>query len=412
MKKVLMIAFHYPPFQGSSGVHRTAKFSRYLSDHDWEPIVLTADPRAYPQYAHGPINGVGNFPVKRAFALDTTRHLSLFGSYLRCMALPDQWVSWWFSAVPAGLGLIRRYRPDVIWSTYPIATAHLIGLTLHRLSGIPWAADFRDSMTEESYPTDCSARYAYRLIERQTVKHCTRAIFTTPGTLRMYAERYPELPRSHWEIIANGYDEEDFIAVEERLVNAPVHSGKQVVLIHSGVIYPAERDPEPFFSAIATLRNNGKICSSSLKIVLRASGHENIYRAKLNEKQIDDIVQLEPAIPYQDALVEMMSSDGLLLFQAGNCNHQVPAKLYEYLRARRPIFALTDPAGDTAAVLSTNPAHTIVRLDSEAEIARGLLAFLTTVRDPRQSSIRNGDIERYSRRFQTRELADLLDSIV
>ena len=55
-------------------------------------------------------------------------------------ALPDRWTSWFWGAVPAGLSLIRRYKPRVLWSTFPIATSHLIALTLHRLTGIAWVA--------------------------------------------------------------------------------------------------------------------------------------------------------------------------------------------------------------------------------------------------------------------------------
>jgi hypothetical protein len=197
MKKILMIAFHYPPFSGGSGVHRTLKFSRYLPDHGWKPIILTANPRAYPRVGDEQLHEIpAAVRVTRVFALDAARHLSVRGSYLRYTALPDRWVSWWLGAVPAGLRLIRKFRPEVIWSTYPIATAHLIGLTLHRLTGIPWIADFRDSMTENEYPPDSATRCVYSWIERHAVRYCSRAVFTAPGALRLYAERYQEIPQS------------------------------------------------------------------------------------------------------------------------------------------------------------------------------------------------------------------------
>src|SRR6185295_18814484 len=129
-----MVAFHYPPFSGGSGIHRTLKFTQYLPEFGWQPVVLTASRQAYRSQ-----NGQRAIPqgieIARAFALDTKRHLSFRGKYLQSLALPDQWVSWWPAAVARGLSLIRRHRPKVIWSTYPIATAHLIGLTLHRLTG-------------------------------------------------------------------------------------------------------------------------------------------------------------------------------------------------------------------------------------------------------------------------------------
>lgn len=137
VKRVLMIAYHYPPLRGSSGIQRTLKFSRYLSEHDWRPVVLSAHPRAYASTSNDQLAEIPKeVPVHRAFALDTSRHLAIKGRYLGALALPDRWVSWWFGAVVSGLRLIRRYRPEIIWSTYPIATAHLIALCLHRITGI------------------------------------------------------------------------------------------------------------------------------------------------------------------------------------------------------------------------------------------------------------------------------------
>ena len=150
MKTILMVVFHYPPLQGSSGIHRTLSFSRYLPEYGWQPVVLTTTPGAYPSVSsEGDARIPRGVPVARARAIDSARHLSFRGSHSELLALPDRWVSWWPSGVVKGLGLIRKYRPSLLWSTYPIATAHLIGLTLHRLSGIPWIADFRDPMTDK-----------------------------------------------------------------------------------------------------------------------------------------------------------------------------------------------------------------------------------------------------------------------
>ena len=148
-----MVVFHYPPVHGSSGVHRTLNFSRYLPQYGWEPIVLTVTSNAHAAVEPGESRIPPGVRVERAFALDTARDLAIKGAYLRALAVPDRWISWWPSGVAKGLSLLRRHRPRVIWSTFPIATAHLIALTLHRLSGLPWVADFRDPMTERDPAT-------------------------------------------------------------------------------------------------------------------------------------------------------------------------------------------------------------------------------------------------------------------
>lgn len=407
-----MIAFHFPPLRGSSGIQRTLTFSRYLRDHGWEPIVLTAHPRAYPDTGEDLLRDVpADLPVYRAFALDASRHLSVRGAYPKLVALPDRWSSWFLGAIPCGLRIVRRHRPDLLWSTYPIATAHLIGLGLHSLTGIPWVADFRDSMTEPHYPPDATVRGVYRRIERSTVARAARTVFTTPGALRMYAERYPQIAAERWAVIANGYDEDSFLQAER---DAPARSAgtSQAILVHSGLLYPSERDPRAFFAALGSLRRDGKISPSTLRIVLRATGFDEEFRPLVRQEGIEEIVRFEPSVGYSAALAEMLAADGLLLLQASNCNHQIPAKVYEYLRARRPIFAMTDPVGDTAGVLTEAGIDSVVPLDSKDQIARGLVRFLEAIRSGTAPLGSPEAVRRHSRRSRTGELAALLDQVV
>lgn len=410
-KRVLMIAYHYPPVGSSSGVHRTLKFSQYLPEFGWEPMVLTVNPRVYEKINNHQLQDIPqNMILKRAFALDAARHLSIGGSYIGATALPDRWCSWWFSAVISGMYLIRKYQPDIIWSTYPIATAHKIGATLHRLTKTPWVADFRDSMTEEDYPSSVAKRAAYLKIEERAVKNACKVIFTTPGTLSMYARRYPDLNTNKWAVIQNGYDEEAFLRAE-KIPNA-ANSGSRITLIHSGILYPSERDPLPFFQAVANLKQACKITGENLRIILRASGHDEKFIPIVKEKLIDDIVFFEPSLSYSDALAEMLSASGLLLFQAANCNHQIPAKLYEYFRAKRPIFALTDPLGDTADTLRQSGFNSIVRLDSVEEIQSGLLGFMQKLEAGEAFVASDTEIAKNARKSRTEELVRVFDNII
>lgn len=413
MKSVLMIAYHYPPDGSSSGIQRTLKFTQYLPAHEWNPSVLTVHQRAY---SISRSDQMGDIPqtveVARAFALDAARHLSLAGRYFAWTALPDRWIAWWPGAVVAGMGLIRKHRPSAIWSTFPIATAHVIGWTLQRLSGLPWVADFRDSMTEDRYPPDERQRRAYLWIERKTMERCSKAVFTTPGALRMYADRYPEVPRHKFAVVANGYDEESFVSAEGLSPSDLRRTNPgQLVLLHSGVLYPSERDPRCFYRAVAALLRGGELTRSGLRVVLRATGHDEHHRRLIQENGLQDVVILAPALPYREALREMMDVDGLLVFQAANCNHQIPAKIYEYFRARRPILALTDPRGDTAAALREMGFGSIAPLDDEEKIQRGLLDFLQSIRERRAHVASDEAIRLHSRRARSAELARILDEV-
>ncbi len=408
---VLMIAFHYPPYQGSSGVLRTWNFSRYLPDHGWSPLVLTAAPTAYGPLEDRPggLQVPPGLRLWRAAAFDTARHLSIRGRYLRWMALPDRWVSWYPAAVLRALQIVRRYRPRLIWSTYPIASAHLVALTVQRLTGLPWIADFRDSMTEEGYPQNPTERRLYQAIEQRTVKRAAAVVFTTEGTRRMYTSRYGEAAAKRFHVIPNGYGEASFERAEALVRAAPARQGStQLVLLHSGVLYPSERDPRPFLEALSALKGAGRIAAADVQIVLRASAHDALIQSLIDASDVGDIVKLAGSIAYEPALAEMLGADALLLFQAANCNHQIPAKLYEYLRAGRPILALTDQRGDTAAALRSAGIDTIADLASAADIAAKLPPFLDALRAGTAPRAQRSVAAMFSREAQSGALAELL----
>ncbi|WP_229417378.1 glycosyltransferase [Massilia sp. Root418] len=412
-KRVLMIAYHYPPMRGSSGIQRTLKFSQYLPQSGWGPVMLSAHPRAYANPGDDQMGDIpASVPVTRAFALDTARHLAVGGRYAGFMALPDRWASWCLGAIPAGWRLIRQHRPAVIWSTYPIASAHLIGLVLRRLTGLPWVADLRDPMTDVSYPSDPRTRRVFQWIERKTIEHCTVAVCTTPGAIKTYETRFPEIPRDRFRLIENAYDEENFADAErDGAAPAPGAHGGPLTLVHSGIIYPSERDPVPLFQALAALQQRGAVSGATLRVVLRATAHDEYLAGLIAEHGIGDIVQLAPHVPYRTALAEMLNADGLLILQATNCNHQVPAKLYEYLRARRPILALTDSDGDTAATLRQAGVDSIAPLDRKDAIIEALPRFLEQVRQGTAPLAPAAVIAAHSRRARTEQLAQLLDQV-
>jgi hypothetical protein len=272
-------------------------------------------------------------------------------------------------------------------------------------------------MAQDGYPPEPALHRAFEQIERKTVENCARAVFTTRGALRMYAERYPELPPERLTVIENGYDEAAFASAE---TSEPHDAGNGVtqatrggplVLVHSGTVYASERDPRPFFAALSDLKKSGTIGPRTLRVVLRATGCDDWLRGLLEELGIDDIVMLEPSIGYREALAEMLAADGLLVLQAANCNFQVPAKLYEYLRARRPILALTDAAGDTARTLSDSGIDTIAPLDAQALIAEQLVRFIELVRNGQAPVADPSRIAALSRHARTAELAQQLEAV-
>lgn len=408
-----MIAYHYPPVGMSSGVQRTLKFSQYLPRYGWEPLVLTVCPSAYPLTSDDQLSDIpSSLILRHAPVLDTARHLAIRGHYPNWLALPDRWCSWLATGTLLGLAMVLKYRPAVVWSTYPIATAHLLGGVLSRLSGLPWVADFRDSMVDDIYPSNPMRRRVHQWIEQQTMRICACACFTAPGTLAMYSQRYPMISADALHLIPNGYDEQNFRDVEATLTAISDRQTRPLVLIHSGTLYPVERDPSAFFKAVMTLKERGFLSCSDVRIILRATGSDLHYKREIHQYGIQDMVIVESPLGYKDALREMLEADGLLIFQAGNCNHQIPAKLYEYLRTGKPILGFVDSMGDTAALLREMHISTIMPLDDAESIAGGLLAFIKAIKSGTAPRPNPQMITRHSREQGTALLAGVLNKVL
>jgi hypothetical protein len=409
---VLIVAYHFPPQAGSSGLLRTLKYCQYLPEFGWHPAVLTPHPRAYEKIDEKSLSSIPeDVPVIRSFALDTKKHMGISGRYLRYMALPDRWVSWVFGGVPTGLRAIREHKVDVLYSTFPIMSAALIGLGLQRFTGLPWVLDLRDPMSQDDYPRDALVRSVWNKVERACMRRVSRVVFTAEATRQMYLERYPEFLKPEMcVLISNGYDEADFrdLQIPEP---GPVPSGRPIRLVHSGLIYPVERDPRPMFSAVGRLKKMGRLSADKIQIVFRAPGSEDLYRSLLAQRDIADLIILEPHMPYRQALQECADADGLLLFQAGDCDKQIPAKAYEYLRIGKPILGLTTHTGDTAALLRETGGATIVNLVSEDEIYEGLSAFVDALRVGTHPVPDRAKIQRYTRQAQAGQLARVLDGL-
>jgi glycosyltransferase involved in cell wall biosynthesis len=410
-KNLLIVAFQFPPMSGSSGLLRALKFCRYLPEFGWTPTVLTAHPRLYEQVDDRQLSLIPEgLRVIRAFGLDAKRHLSIRGRYSRLTALPDAWASWSLGAIPSALRFMRRTKTDAVFTTFPIATSVWIGLVLHRLTGKPWIVDFRDSMTEEHYPSDPTTWRVWRWLERQAIRRASLLLFTAESAIRMYRQRYPELSEKKCVLLPNGYDEEDFAALPAASA-APLNSGAPVQLLHSGLVYPEERDPRPFFRALARLKRDGKISRETVQVNFRACGFEPFYAKQIAELGIEEVVCLLPRIPYMQALREYVASDALLLMQAKNCDHQIPAKAYEYFRLGKPILGLTTENGDTGMLLRQVGGSTIIDLADEDAIYRGLPAFLAAVKERRHATP-SADIARsFSRRSLTQQLVVHLDQL-
>jgi glycosyltransferase involved in cell wall biosynthesis len=412
MNKVLIISTEYPPASRSSGVQRIVNFSKYLPCLGWNSLVLTMHPIAYGtevnlQQLKEQHKGV---TVKRALAFNTAVHFAIKGRYLSWMALPDRWVSWVFFGFFSGFRMIKKHKPKVILCSYPHPSAVLLALLLHKATGLPLVADFRDPMLYLNSSVKGLKHKYYEWIERNVIKSCLFALFTTTGAIDKYIKvKYPEYDNK-WYLIENGFDESSFLQAEESLLNLTVNKDNKVVLLHSGGIFPDERNPVCFFQAINFLVENGVVNTSNFEVILRAPSDTSFCLSMIEQFNLQDIVTIAPKINYTEALIEMLTVDGLLVLQGASCNLQVPAKLYEYFRSKRPILALTDVQGDTATLMRKAGLNNIAPLDDTQKIIKELKRFIDDIKSGCVVNATDEFVVQQSRYSRSEDLADLLNS--
>ena len=393
-------------------MHRSLAFSKYLPDFGWDVSVLTVHPRAHEQRLERNSDMVPkHVQLIRAPAWDAARHFAVAGRYPSALALPDRWSSWVPFGTRAGLAALRRQRHDAIFSTFPIASAHLIGRNLHDRSHLPWVADFRDPMATATYPHEPTLRERWTRIQDEVMARASRVTVTTPGTARYYRDRYPQARPERVVVIENGFDPQMFDG-PPAAAPAPAAAGAPVVLLHSGLLYPRERDPKPFFRALRRRVDDPGVGPDAIRVCLRASGFEREYAAILAELGLSNVVSLVGPLPYADALREMQSASALLLFQAAVCNEQIPAKAYEYLYAGRPILGITDPLGDTGQLLRRFGVPGVSALEDEEGILRMLRASLPMIEAGRYPTPAREAVMAVSRKSGAELLARTLEEAV
>jgi len=416
VKHALFVVFHYPPEASSSGVLRTLKFSRYLLEHGWRVTVLTLRRDAYAVIDEKLEAQIPReVRIVRTRFLNTKRHLSVRGLYPAILAVPDSWIGWYPWAVAAGRKILDTDPVDLIFSTSPHPTAHLIARTLARHARVPQVTDFRDPWYEEP-PEPGMPRIVHRLspwLERQVVTSASHVVTSTTQLRDMLRARYADQPTTKFTAILNGYDEADF-------ADLPRHArakSERLVIVHAGNINASFRDPSPLFQAIA--RAGAKARLDPFKLLVRFVGGGNYTNSDRLRKCIDDSglaesVEFLPRVSYGESLKELAKADLLLLLQASeDTTSLVPAKLYEYLRSMRPVLALVLP-GATTEVLAQTGGGWVANPRSAAEVEEAIIAIFQAWQGGKldEHHAELSALRAFDRRILTGKLAKIFDETI
>ncbi len=370
--RVLIVSFAFPP-SNVIGAVRVGKLARYLDQRGHDVRVLATDLVAdrslpleispervfYTEYrlrqhwidrvarslrAHTAFHAGGryeNTPAQDGAPARSLRQ-TIRRHYLALIHIPDMRADWVRTAIPAGRQLIKEWKPEIIFASAPPNTGLIVAGQLARIHKIPWVADFRDLWSDNPYYSEPAWRKRIdAILERRILRRAAGLVTVSP----IWAE---QLRRRHGKDVAvvyNGYAEEDFPPVARR-----TDCGGSLIIRYMGSIYRGFRDPSALFSAIALLPDNLR---NSINVEFFSDAGDAVLDAAAAYR-VGDAVTVKPWVPYRDALALQMEADALLLLQSSDPRDEgnLPAKLFEYLYARRPILLIGYERGIAAQLVS------------------------------------------------------------
>jgi glycosyltransferase involved in cell wall biosynthesis len=425
--RVLIVSFYFPP-AGGGGVQRVLKLCRHLPELGVEVDVLAPDDPKWgavdPGLAadipstttvhraryRGPSHA--QTPAARLAAADGLRSIGVRAALLgRRVLLPDPEIAWFPDAFRAGLRAVREREIDVVLSTSPPNSAHVIGAAIARRAGVPFVADFRDSWLANPHRSyEKRSVRAKRAVEARIAHAALRRVAAVSAVTPSIAAEAAELAPAGTpvRVVANGCDFEEF----DGLVYA---RGERMRIVHAGSFF-GQRSPRPFLGALAAVLSErpelrGRVQAAFLG-ELRPADREWALALGLG-----DGLSLEGFRPHAEALAAMRAADVLLLLvprAGGRGLSVVSGKVFEYLAAERPILALVPPEGDAATLLRETGSAWIADPDDEAAIAAAIAESIAAWEGGRLEERRLTPEwrEQLDRRTRAAELAELLREAV
>ena len=447
-RKLLVIAYHFPP-DAAVGAVRPAKFAKYLRQLGWKPYVLTVCEKYAPLQDQTKLGDLSQIPIVRTSVWPTVLEIALklkprgrarertepssqnagngagerltmrLKRYANSLfELPDKQIGWLIPAVCQARRLIKAEGIEVVVTSSPPRTTALVGLLLSYLAPVRLVTDLRDPWftpyEREGWFTSlgevAQARSAFgvrieRWLERKIMQRSARVIVTNDRLAAALRDAYPTLPGDRVCTIPNGYDMDDLAGMARAS-----RDSRKFTVSYLGTLY-LHRSPRSVFQAFSELIRDGQVPRADIQINLIGDVRSTI------DGPVDDLIasygltgciQIRAAVPYKEALQEMMQSDLLLLF-APNQHCSIPGKAFEYLATRKPILCLAQD-GATADLIKTTEAGFVADPEDVAGIKTALITVFGAFTRG-QPFATTGNIASYERRALSARLSQTLMQI-
>lgn len=427
MKKVLIITYYWPP-AGGPGVQRVLKFAKYLPEFGWKPIILNVKKGEYPAIDETMAEDIPecckvyktnsiepNFLYKKFTGMKLDEKIPVavlaeknqnwkkkVSNWIRInLFIPDAKIGWIPFGVKAGKKIIIKEKPDIIFSSSPPPTVHLIANKLAKWSGIKWVADFRDPWTDiyhyNKIKINSISKNYDKHLENNILHTCKKIIVVNDNFFQDFKNQ------EKMSIIPNGYDSSDMIPTE-----TPDKNTKFTIRYMGSM--KIRQYVDSFF---CILKEISKIKNLKNSIRLDIIGRIDPLIVKLiREKNINLEINFTGYLPHKEA-IHLIANADLYLFIIGKGNRGkfiTTSKIFEYLMMKKPIIAYGPLDGTANKILKKTGAGKMFDYDNKVDAKKYILGLYQKWNQGNiYFKVDLEEIKKYDRKILTQKLVQIFE---
>ncbi len=431
MKKALIISYYWPP-SGGAGVQRWLKFVKYLRDFGWEPVLFCPENPEYPETDNSLFKDVPpglemiKFPIwepylaykkllgqkkeekiNAAFLSEKKKNKILedFSIWIRGnFFIPDARKFWIRPSVRFLSQYLKNQPVQVIISTGPPHSTHMIAMPLAAQFGLPWLADFRDPWTNIDFYKDLKLTgWADKKHHRLELEVLEKADVVSVISKTM-AEDFCKIHKRSYKVITNGFDSDDAGLL-------PLDLDKKFSIAHIGTLVNT-RNPITLWDALKSLLSDHPDLADDLEIKLVGKVDFTVIQS-LDDFGLSRFIRRIDYMPHNEVVKCQRQSQVLLLIINNTPNSKMilTGKFFEYMAAQRPILCLGPVDGDAAFILNETRAGLLAGFGDVEKMKQHVLRLYRDFKNG-TLTIESREIDQFSRRELTRQLSGILDGLI
>ncbi|MYL49173.1 glycosyltransferase [Halobacillus litoralis] len=435
-KKVLLVAYAFPPI-GGPGVQRTLKFAKYLRDNGWSPIVLTVGNTAWDLKDTSLLHeidesidvirvddikphDIDNHVIKQVMTMykELINDDDLFKEYIQTinnqgnlnelLFIPEYQSVWANKVINNIQSYLNIEEIDLVYTSADPNADNFIGYYLKKIYNKPWVADFRDAWTQNPYTDYVKEGIKYKIeccMERNLVRFADRLVTVSEVISADFINNLG-LDKNNVETITNGYDEYDF-----KNIATDKEEHDFFTITHNGLFYQ-KRSPVTFLKAIKSIIDNRLIPVNKIKVYFTRKDNWVEYVKQLG---LDEVVEFTGYMNHSDSLELAIKSDLLLLIVgAGEENKGIyPGKIFEYLRLRKPMLALSPKGSVVENLVGKLDRGRNIHFDDIQEIENYIVNQFNNWKTNKTTFLNlSDDIENFERKKLTTKLSEVFNDVL